>query len=1014
MFYNYRAHSLTALSELFNQHHPGKRGTDPFKRQWIVVQNREMQQWLSMQQASGKGISANNNFIFPSELLWKLYRFIDSNLPNQLPSDRTPMHWLIFDLLEKGKLSIPGSVPEDSKNRFRFAAKLADVFDLYQVYRPHMLASWEKGETITSFKKTEEWQLAAWNILKAYWRKSFPDLPDRLQAMERLSHELKEGSLCDKLPDSVTVFGVSHFSKPFGDLIGLLSGYIDVYVYSREYKQESAWPQLQQDWAEMGMDNQQILDNLLEKTESRLQTLDSPDTSSILDNPDCIELHSCHNERREVEVLKDSLLKKLDQNPELSLNDILVLVPEMERYTPWIHSIFNSRDESEPSIPVFIPNDYQNSVQKAFIILLDYLTGKATVSSFMDLISSEAVISKFDLNEESIEKLKGWLSDLHIHWGLKEDDSSYSLEKALYSIMTGYMMEPEPYMAWQNLTPLELISNSDTAPVVGSLCEILDFLKDCRTQIKENRDAHSWVQLFQSWTLSFFGELDGARSGFMQALEKLEAATFFVKNRTPVPYSLMSGWVRSQLSDTSASSNGLGNGLVVSTYIPYRNIPFKLVAILGLNEGVFPRNPVRPDFDLIHKDSKPGDRITKKDDRLLFWELLHSTKSHLHLSYKGQDQHSEQELLPSVLVQRLRDELMLQKGVQLNPRIHKLHGFSEVYFDGEQSYSQRHLSVLLTNRSSSVSQCPFLDIEKQESHKTEFDEIGIEELISFFSNPSKYFCQNIAGLTFRNHEEELTDREVFALSGLEGYLAKKLSLQGFLDNQEEEVLQHFMDVRGLIPAGIHGDLMVSDVFHVVGQLLQDSGLKDYPARNALEIDLKVGGFQLTGVIDNIFGDKRLQYRVGKKRAKDLIPLWIKHLVLAAIGNPLQSELYTIENGEVQVTSLMAVNEPKPILETLIQWFVKDHQNRDGLAFVPECSYRYQKVKSNSTHEKAIIRASNAWEAVWNNQGESRDPYYSLIWSWEQLIASKSFSENAFCFWAPFLEHVEDEKKGGKS
>ncbi len=1014
MFYNYRAQSLTALSELFNHHHPGKGSGDPFRSQWIVVQNREMQQWLSLQQATIRGISANNTFIFPSELLWKLYRIIDSELPHQLPSDRNPMHWQIFDLMEQGKLSFLPSVPPDQKNRFRFAAQLADVFDQYQVYRPEMLASWEKGKTVTTFKQAEAWQLKAWNTLKDYWKQSFPQLPDRLEALNRLSHKLKEGSLNDLLPASVTVFGLSHFPKPFGELIGLLSGYMDVRVYSMEYREDSEWSRLQEDWAEMGLENQQILDELVNETESYLEVPDSDGQALILDRPESIELHSCHNERREVEVLKDTLLRKLDQDPDLSLNDILVLVPDMERYTPWIQSVFSSREESEPEIPVFIPNDYQNVVQKAFLVLLDYLTGKATVSSFMDLISSEAVMSKFDLTEESVQKLKAWLSELHIHWGLREEESNYSIEKALYSIITGYLMEPEPFLTWEDLAPLDVLSNSDTAPVLGSLSEILDLLKDTRSRISEKRDAHSWIKLFQSWTLSFFGDMDGDRAGFMQALEKMESGAFFVKKGTGVPYSLMAGWVRGQLSDHSASSNGLGNGLVVSSYIPYRSIPFRLVAILGLNEGVFPRNPVRPDFDLIQKDSLPGDRITKKDDRLLFWEVLKATSGHLHLSYRGQDQRSKQDLLPSVLVQRLTDELKLRKDFELKARTHNLHGFSEDYFDGEQSYSQRNLSVLKANRSSSVRPRPFLDSEITPPDGGDLKEIGLEELISFFTHPSKYFCQNVAGLRYPYQEEELEDREVFALSGLNGYTAKSLSLHGFLDDQEEVVLRRFMKVKGLLPPGIHGDWSLSGVFDEVRQLIQQSGLTDHPEQGAVEIDLQVGDYHMSGVIENIFGDKRVQYRVGSKRAKDLIRLWISHLVLAAAGHPTESELYTIRKGKAERTSLPITAEPKPVLEELAHWFVKahyHHYHKEALAFVPECSWYYQQEAGKGGAKSAVKKARAAWEGGWYSRGEGTDPYHSLIWSWDELIATKSFSENASCFWDPFLRQLES---GGRS
>jgi exonuclease V gamma subunit len=51
-----------------------------------------------------------------------------------------------------------------------------------------------------------------------------------------------------------------------------------------------------------------------------------------------------------------------------------------------------------------------------------------------------------------------------------------------------------------------------------------------------------------------------------------------------------------------------------------RSIPFKVIALLGMNEGEFPNIDHHLTFDLLGKDFQPGDRSRRADDRYQFLE----------------------------------------------------------------------------------------------------------------------------------------------------------------------------------------------------------------------------------------------------------------------------------------------------------------------------------------------------------------------------------------------------------
>ena len=100
------------------------------------------------------------------------------------------------------------------------------------------------------------------------------------------------------------------------------------------------------------------------------------------------------------------------------------------------------------------------------------------------------------------------------------------------------------------------------------------------------------------------------------------------------------GWFRNVLVQKQDHSSSLGTGVLVSSYIPNRLLPFSYTAMLGLNEREFPGNPQRPVFDLIHQQPLEGERQRKKDTSRLFIERLALTKSQYFLSYIGRDAHT--------------------------------------------------------------------------------------------------------------------------------------------------------------------------------------------------------------------------------------------------------------------------------------------------------------------------------------------------------------------------------------
>ena len=76
----------------------------PLEAPWVVVPNREFQEWIEREIALVKGCSAHLNYVFPVEMIWELYRKVHPEVPKKLPTDIHALSFRIFELLEDDEL----------------------------------------------------------------------------------------------------------------------------------------------------------------------------------------------------------------------------------------------------------------------------------------------------------------------------------------------------------------------------------------------------------------------------------------------------------------------------------------------------------------------------------------------------------------------------------------------------------------------------------------------------------------------------------------------------------------------------------------------------------------------------------------------------------------------------------------------------------------------------------------------------------------------------------------------
>lgn len=165
-----------------------------------------------------------------------------------------------------------------------------------------------------------------------------------------------------------------------------------------------------------------------------------------------VTFHSCHSAQREVEVLQDRLLALFEQDPSLSARDIIVMVADIDSYTPFIQAVFGNAS-FERYIPFAISDrkaGQAHPILQAFIALLDLPQSRFTTEQVLALLEVSALAQRFDIDESELSLLRRWVSESGIRWGLDDDNvQSFSLpitgqntwQFGLSRMLVGYAMD---------------------------------------------------------------------------------------------------------------------------------------------------------------------------------------------------------------------------------------------------------------------------------------------------------------------------------------------------------------------------------------------------------------------------------------------------------------------------------------------------------------------------------------------------------------------------------------------
>lgn len=721
-----------------------------------------------------------------------------------------------------------------------------------------------------------------------------------------------------------------------------------------------------------------------------------------------ITFHVCHSPQREVEVLHDRLLAMLEEDPTLTPRDIIVMVAEIDSYSPFIQAVFGSAP-ADRYLPYAISDRrarQSHPVLEAFISLLSLPDSRFVSEDVLALLDVPVLAARFDITEEGLRYLRQWVNESGIRWGIDDDNvrelklpatGQHTWRFGLTRMLLGYAME-SAQGEWQSVLPYDE-SSGLIAELVGHLASLLMQLNIWRRGLAQERPLEEWLPVCRDMLNAFFlpdAETEAAMTLIEQQWQAIIAEGLGAQYGDAVPLSLLCDELALRLDQERISQRFLAGPVNICTLMPMRSIPFKVVCLLGMNDGVYPRQLAPLGFDLMSQKPKRGDRSRRDDDRYLFLEALISAQQKLYISYIGRSIQDNSERFPSVLVQELidyigqshylpGDEALNCDESEARVKAHLTCHHTRMPFD-PQNYQPGNLQSYAREWLPAASQAGKAHSEfVQPLPFTLPETVPLETLQRFWAHPVRAFFQMRLQVNFRTEDSEIPDTEPFILEGLSRYQINQQLLNALVEQDDAERLFRRFRAAGDLPYGAFGEIFWETQCQEMQQLA-DRVIACRQPGQSMEIDLACNGVQITGWLPQVQPDGLLRWRPSLLSVAQGMQLWLEHLVYCASGGNGESRLFLRKDGEWRFPPL-AAEQALHYLSQLIEGY------REGMSapllVLPESGGAWLKtcydaqndamLDDDYTLQKARTKFLQAYEGNMMVRGEGDDIWYQRLW-----------------------------------
>ena len=943
----------------------------PLKKKDIVIQSNGMARWLTLKAASALGSFANFKFTEPDKFLRS---FASEHFGIEPGSfyNKKEAEWALYSLLRDEKDSPAASYIGNNDSRaFRFSRTLADLFEQYFVYRPKMMECWQEGRTMTD-SPDEKWQFVIFRKLAEKTEvRGFAQLFNK-----KCSKAPENGDY----PQELILFGISIMNRYHLNMFMNLSRLFPISLFaltpSREYldsasKKKTGFDDVPEDrqldadyipdtffrrFCAAGLDFTEFAaENLQDETgrfaEPDGKTLLSSIQLDILndtENPaetaydDSVRIIACRDKMREIEVLKDILLELFNRDKTLKPEDIAVMAPKINDYAPYISAVFGGTD---PQDKTFIPYEIsdrafssESRIAATFLEILRLVKSDFEKSKVLSVFNVPAVRNRFGTDEKTVGEIAELIDKSGIRWGLDANSRDgknnlntwdYGLSRIMMSL---FMPFPANGKSFENILPMEHISKEDFENISGFMTFARELLGCSKELSSAGKTPEKFKNLLEEMLETFFvfdknDRISKEETAYIRNVidDFAETAGKFTDE---ISFDALLQYLEDELGREPSGKGFWSAKVNFCSLKPLRALPFRVIYIIGMGDGEFPRSENRYAFDLSQKrpaeeKDAPRPRSVRDNDKYLFAEAVISAREKLFISYEAKDLSADSKrhrsaALPVRILEKYIEKKTGKETEKLETK-YPVQPYSPEYFEKEsafRTFSRKDYNI--AEAMFHVEQNPQSPLPKKVSEEksdpcaeTETEVFDLENLISFLKDPIKSYLTKILGAAFPDDTKIKGDEEIFNYSDhLLAYNVRKTYIEmacsmaeTFADKPDEfdKAFINRIKCEGNIPFGPFGEASLK-------ALVNDSPKNGFSIRSLAEniagkqlkfipvsIDFGPLGMKIEGTVKSVERSGRtIVVLPSKFKAKYKIEALIRHLAANAGGIEADTDFICIE------------------------------------------------------------------------------------------------------------------------
>ncbi len=717
-----------------------------------------------------------------------------------------------------------------------------------------------------------------------------------------------------------------------------------------------------------------------------------------------VQVHACHGPARQVDVLREVLLGLLEDDPTLEPRDILVMCPDIETYAPLIVADFGLGERAGQAHPAHrlrvkladrAPTQ-TNPLLGVATTLLALAGSRVTAGQVLDLAQAPPVRNRFAFTDDDLSYITDWVRETNIRWAFDAAHREpYGLTGILHNtwrfgldrILTGVAMSEDSQSWVGTALPLDDVG-SNQVELAGRLAEFVARLQATVDALTGSRSLADWIHALADGVtgLTRVGPEDGWQHGQLQRELSDVLARAGSRSDTvlllPDVHALLSG----RLAGRPTRANFRTGTLTVCTMVPMRSVPHRVVCLVGLDDGVFPRLDLPDGDDVLARQPLTGERDIRSEDRQLLLDAVCAATETLVITYTGADEHTGKPHPPAVPLVELLDALDQTTAEPVRRRIVVEHPL--------QPFDPKNASpgALVPNTPFTFDTTAVVAARAAAGHRDvprpflahrlpepPHDDVALPDLIGFFTDPVRGFFRALQ-FALPWEADPIENEMPVEIDTLTEWKVGDRMLRDMLRGMDPDKAVAGEWRRGTLPPGQLGWRKARQIRDQATELAAAALRHRWVTPDAYDVDIDVGGGRrLAGTVGPVFGELTVSVTYSRLGGKQLIESWLPLLALKAAAPEHDWGALCIGRGKssrrVEQRLLGPDPDPKQTLADLVA--IYDAGRREPLPLPVKTSYAW--AQARHSHGDPVRAAALRWASQEKFPGDDAQSAHARVW-----------------------------------